>query len=71
MNKITINLNKGTPAPKCDAWEVTKEPDRVSIEHNGISYSLVFDKNEVYIETWEVVENDQLGALLETIKIHA
>ena len=67
--KLTINYNADSnveiqqwPLVKCN----TEESDRVSVELNGMSYSLVLDKENTRVEVWDIDNNGEI----EKIKAH-
>ena len=71
--KITINPNATTEV-SIGGWAINtnpnleREPERVDIEKDGFSYSLVFTSDGVKLETWQV-EHGELSALLSVIDV--
>ncbi len=73
--KVTIHPDAGTNLTT-GGWPINtepeifeSEPERVSIEKDGISYSLVFEGKSIKLEVWEVDAEGELGILKKTINI--
>lgn len=65
--KITINYNQNSLV-EIQQWPIvqghTPDTDRISVEFNGMSYSLVLDKDNPRIETWSLDENNEIKAII-------
>lgn len=71
--KITINHNLGTHT-LIEKWAINDglfppEPERVSVEYNNLSYSLVFDKDNPRVEMWNLDEEGEIKEIIQTITL--
>ena len=65
--KITVNHNLHTHT-LVEKWpinggEMPDEPERVTVEHNNVSYSLVLDGPLPRVEVWTVNKEGEIGKL--------
>jgi len=49
--------------------EFPPEPERVTVTREGYGYSLVFDKNNYYLEITNVDKNNQTYQVLKTVPL--
>ena len=72
--KITINPDATTElvvggwAINTNPNAIENEPERVDVEKNGLSYSIVFTTDGVKLEVW-TVENGELSSLMSVTDI--
>ena len=66
--KVTVNTNPDTEVEirewKLEPTDTVKEPNRVSVEVGGLSYSLVFREDKPGIEVWSLDNEKELKDII-------